>query len=307
MRGIRVRHWAGRWILGSILLAGLVGADRVIAQTPTRTLQVLVRTPTGQGVPGLMITLVPQPAQLGGPGGEPPPSVQGITDHNGQATFLGLRAGMWRVQLAGIVAGVPVQPVAEQARPPYGRVTAGGGFPLPVALGDAQEEGGADAGPPPAGAVQQALFVGQPRGGVWVPELDLGDPASSPLPISALPTPRPQAAPAVLTGVPTLDVRATAAPVPAAGEGAPPEVHGAAAGTVPPAPPAGSSQPAAPFPVVLSPLSLCYALPILVGLLVLLVSLLRRRVSAPPAVPAGRDPRPTIAGGTSERKADRHV
>src|SRR5690348_5080663 len=98
-------------LLGALLLGGLgagllrVGTSgQATAQTPTRMLQVLVRIPSGPGVPGLTITLVPQPRSLGGPVGGAP-RIDGTTDRTGQATFVDVRPGMWRVQLAGAVAG----------------------------------------------------------------------------------------------------------------------------------------------------------------------------------------------------------
>src|SRR5690349_5019262 len=99
-------RWMRAWLvvaamLGS-LLGGLGGGGVAAAQTGVlsgpQTLQVLVRTLAGQGVPGLGITLVPQPASLGGPVGIVPP-VSGTTDRAGQATIPDLRPGMWRVQL----------------------------------------------------------------------------------------------------------------------------------------------------------------------------------------------------------------
>ncbi len=242
------------------LSGGVLARPAVAAQTPRLTLHVLVRTPDGAGVPDLTITLQPQPADLGGPRRETVRSVSGTTDPTGQATFVDLAPGMWRVQLAGSVAGVPLQPVAEQARPPYGRAATGDGFPIPVALGSEQEEGGAAVGAPGDTAVQQALFVGQARAGVWVPEVDLGRPEAPPQPITTLPTPPP------IAGVPTLDVQATAVvPLtqpPLAGLTGSGEVAGGSA-------PRGSALTQATPLVVWSPLALCYVVPILIGLMVL--------------------------------------
>ncbi len=292
----------------TLILGGLIGGGFGVAPVvraaqllPTRTLQVLVRTPAGQGVPGLTVTLVPQPPSLGGPAGAAPLSA--LTDPDGQVTFTDLRPGMWRVQLAGSVDGVPVQPLPDQARPPYGRVATGGGFPLPVDLGQEQEEGGAALDPPPAVTVQQALFVGQPRGGVWVPEVDLGSEAL-PLPITTLPTPVP-----IQAAIPTLDVRATGVPPAPAGTGAalPPRAMGGTVGD----PPSGSPDPGAappPVGVAIGPLTLCYAVPVGVGVLVVLASLWRRRRAGPDAPPVTRPPpatRPTTA--PPERGGDSHV
>lgn len=291
--------WLSGWARGValVLLVG-VSATPGAAQTPAATLQVLVRTLDGAGVPGLAVTLAPQAAALGGPADAPPPAST-TTDGAGQATFHDLRLGMWRVQLAGSVAGVPLQAAAEQARPPYGRAAAGGGFPVPVALGDAQEEGAAEAGAGAWPAVQQVLFVGQVRAGVWVPELDLGRPEASPLPITMLPTPPP-------AGVPTLDVGATAAVPPAAAPPrlAPPPGEAGEGGSAmrPPA----ATGPAQPPPlVVFSPLAVCYGVPILAGILALGLTTWRRfRRPRLRAAGAG-DPRPTFGSPRPPWDAER--
>jgi len=192
--------WGSRW--GSLAVLGSLILSAGGTATPTVALQVQVRTPAGQPLPGVTLSCAPQAAGLGGPRLVPPPATQTVvTGPDGRTTCPDLAAGIWVVGVIGSVAGVPVQPLAAQGQLPYGRTRAGGGFV--VALDPTGGEEGAALLTPRSGPLTADLaLVGQVRAGVWVPELDRQTGGGLPTPQSLLP----------VAGVaPTLDVGAPVA------------------------------------------------------------------------------------------------
>jgi len=220
-------RWMSIGILGTILSLSRLATAMA---PPTVTLQVQVRTVAGQPLAGVTLVCAPQPGALGGPRLLPPPASQTTTTAvDGRARCTGLAAGMWRVWLTGTVAGVPVQPVAAQGQPPYGRARDGGGFPVALDPTGGTDEGAALLTPLPGPVVGDLALVGQVRAGVWVPELDRQTGDGPPTPQSLFP----------LAGeVPTLAVAGTvppgATPPHAAPAVTPVPVLAAAAGPPPP-------------------------------------------------------------------------
>ena len=170
------------------------------------------RPTTGQGVPDLLITLVPQPANLGGPVGATPLPVR---DPRGSQRA-GHVPGFARRDVAGAAGG--------DGRGRAGAATSGAG-PPPVRAGGRRRRlsgprefgrgargrrgrrGAGSGGCGAAGAVRGPAAGGIGcRNWTWVVRMPSRSRSST------LPTPVP-----ALTGVPTLDVRATAAPSPPGG------------------------------------------------------------------------------------------
>jgi hypothetical protein len=185
---------------------GAAGGAPVAAPTPDLApmgKQVLLRTLNGAPAPGIDVRLVPAMPAMGGPPAAA--SAQTArTDATGAATFGELGRWMWLVSFQGSFQGRPLQSVAAQGRPPFGRTRSGGGFPLQV---EPQEEGDAPAQVGGAGMAQPVMFVLVPFGAGWAPTLDLGLVSAAPLPLTA------PAPPAASAGAPPI----AASPAPADG------------------------------------------------------------------------------------------
>jgi hypothetical protein len=179
-----------RVVLGWLIALGVLPLT-VYADLPTPTiaplnsvqLRVLLRTPTGQSVSGVAVTLVPAAPEFGGPPADTP-SQSGQTDATGAVLFNGLQGAVWRVTFMGSYSGQPLQPAAEQGQPPYG-TTRGDGFVVQTSL---HEEN--DAPAPVVGVsappVETLAFVLVPTGGRWIPTIDLASPTDPPQPFSGL-------------------------------------------------------------------------------------------------------------------------
>ncbi len=177
-------------VLGLLIGLGMLPLA-AYADPPTPTLaplnnvqlRVLLRTPTGQPVPGIVVDLTPAAPELGGPPADTPAQT-GQTDATGAVLFAGVQGAIWRVTFMGHYAGQALQPVANQGQPPYG-TTHGGGFVVQTSL---HEENDAPApvvevAAPP---VETLSFILLSVGGSWMPAIDLAPPTDPPQPLSQL-------------------------------------------------------------------------------------------------------------------------
>ena len=255
-----------------LLLVLLLSASAQPVQAqraPDNRLAVALRTLAGQPAPGVTITLTPRPSAAGGPAGAQQ-SRTAPTDNKGWAAFDRVASGIWLLSLAGSAEGLPLQPAADQGKAPYGTNTQGGGFM--IAVGELGDDIGADDSGIAQSRVAQALFVGQARNGVWVPEYDLSDISQTPQPLSLVPTIAPFTALTPASAAP--DFAAMESPAP----GAQPRATRSALTVTDPLSSTTSGGFGDNSALAITPLLFCYAPGLLLGVGLLGWAWLRRAV-----------------------------
>lgn len=187
---LRHQHAISVQLLAAVSsLALLIAAVTTAHAEPTPLLaptdlpiQIVVHTGDGVPIPGIVVTLHPASADLGGPP-TPVPDQQGTTGADGQVLFRKLGYWVWYATFHGTFANRAIQEPGAQGKPPYGTNPQGNGFPLVV---DPQLENEANIATPATlepSTISRIVLV--PGEDTWIPELDLADEAATP---TSLPT-----------------------------------------------------------------------------------------------------------------------